>query len=355
MKPLQFASEQSPDGYLPPEVVAAAVDWLVHLWSGDATAESRAQWQAWRAASPLHDLAWRRIETTDARLRGPIDGGGGANLDANMAVATLERGRQRMGTRRALLRSVVGLGVTGGTALMAYRLLPWQSWSADVRTAKGEQRRMQLPDGTSLLLNTDTAINLRYSDSSRNVQLQRGEIFIATAKDKAMPARPFIIDTPAGSIRALGTQFIVRHEGANAAGDEGAATRVSVSEGAVEIRTLNHSVLRVNAGEATRFDAQAVQPAAPTPNDFIWEEGMLVVTNMPLRHFVDELRRYRSGFISLSPSVADLRLSGVFPLNNGSGAGDSGNGTDRILRTLESILPVRVRISMRYWVSINAA
>ena len=330
----------------PHDVVAAAVDWLVHLWSGTATDASRAQWLHWRAQHPAHERVWQHIEATDTRWRGAAP----EALNAPIAVATFARSRRTAHTRRRVLGGLGGLAAAGVVAWGSYRELPWQVWSADMRTAKGEQRTLTLPDGTRLHINTGTAINVRYSPALRRLQLLEGELLITTAHDAAAPARPFVVDTPAGRVQALGTRFTVRHDGTRGAqGAHGAhdpqatATEVAVYEGAVEVRNDGSPPVRIDTGEALRFtrgDTSAPHGVAAEP---AWTDGVLVASDMRLAEFVQELRRYRSGAITLSPDVQDLRLSGVFPLAD----------TDRILQALAQVLPVEVRVPVRWWVRIG--
>ncbi|RYF01843.1 MAG: FecR family protein [Comamonadaceae bacterium] len=328
---------------LPQDVVAAAVDWLVHLWSGTATDASRAQWRNWRAQHPAHERAWQHIEATNARWRGASP----EALNAPLAVATFARSQRSAHTRRRVLGGLGGLAAGGVVAWSSYRQLPWQAWSADVRTAKGEQRTLTLPDGTRLQINTGTAINVRYSASLRRLQLLEGELFITTSHDTAQPPRPFVVDTPAGRVQALGTRFTVRHDGGQNA--HAKATEVAVYEGAVEVRNDSGPPVRIDTGEGMRFTlsdgaarrAVTAMPAATT--EPAWTEGVLVATDLRLADFVQELRRYRSGTITVAPAVADLRLSGVFPLAD----------TDRILQALAQVLPVEVRVPVRWWVRIG--
>lgn len=321
---------------LPSPVVDAAVEWLVHLWSGTATAESRADWQRWRAAHPQHEQAWQHIEATDTRLRGRSTAG---MVTAATAVGTLAGPASPR--RRHALRGIGGLAAGGLAAWMGYEQLPWRGWGADLRTAKGEQRSTTLPDGTRIVLNTGSALDVRYTGGLRRLHLREGEVLITTAHDDAAtPPRSFVVDTPAGRIRALGTRFTVRHDGS--------ASEVAVYDGAVELSPLGKpdATVRVDAGQsalltpaaATAAGDSAVEPPA-------WAEGVLVASDMRLSDFVAELRRYRSGVISLAPEVAHLRLSGVFPLAD----------TDRILHSLAQVLPVEVRVPVRYWVRIGPA
>ncbi|MCY1306948.1 Protein FecR [compost metagenome] len=63
----------------------------------------------------------------------------------------------------------------------------------------------------------------------------------------------------------------------------------------------------------------------------------------PLGQFLAELARHRPGLLRCSDDVAELLLTGVFPLAD----------TDSILAALERSLPVRVSYRTRYWVSVQ--
>ncbi len=210
---------------------------------------------------------------------------------------------------------------------------------ADLRTNVGEIRQFALSDGTRAWLNTDSAVNLHYSDSLRLVELVAGEILIETAKDARQPARPFEVETPAGRMRALGTRFCVRLEGDR--------TRLDVFEGSVAVRpSLGGESRIVPAGQGIGFDAAGYgDMETAEPASIAWQRHELVALNMPLRVFLAELGRYVHGYLGCDDAVATLRLVGVYPLDD----------PDRIFQALENSLPVRVRRPLPWWVRVEPA
>lgn len=103
------------------------------------------------------------------------------------------------------------------------------------------------------------------------------------------------------------------------------------------------AVVRIDAGEAARFDRLAVQaPYKLAASAESWTQGMLVAEGMRLDAFVAELARYRTGVLRCDPSIASLRVSGVFPLRD----------TDRALHNLSLGLPVTISRRSSYWVSV---
>nr|WP_175142690.1 FecR domain-containing protein [Achromobacter dolens] len=308
-------------------VLEEAAGWLVRFQSETLSAADRAAFERWRGRSAAHAAAWARLEDM-LRSFGQVP--------PELGARTLRR-LERPGRRQAL-RSVAGLLLLGPAAWLAWRELPWHEWSADARTAAGEQRRMQLADGTRLLLNTATAVDIQYTAEQRVIWLRAGEILLTTGKDPAPVHRPFIVRTAQGSVQALGTRFMVR--------DEGNGIRVAVFDGAVAIRPAASDARRVlQAGQQTVFDAQRIGPESAADAALAsWEDGMLAARNWRLADLVAELARYRRGFLRCDPAVAELRVSGAFPVND----------TDAGLRLLEKTLPVRIQRITPYWVTVAA-
>ncbi|MET3493067.1 transmembrane sensor [Variovorax boronicumulans] len=303
-----------------------ASDWLTVLMSGEATEEDRQRWQQWRCSHPDHERAWQHVESFAARLKG---------LNPAAAHVALSTARQAPARRKAM-RALLWLGATG---VLASRTQTWQQSVADFRTGTGEQRSVSLDDGTRIVLNTASAVDVRFDSQRRQVRLVAGEVMIVTGHALAENP-PFVVDTAEGRIHALGTRFTVRQDNGR--------TRVAVLESAVEITPLAASgpPLLLRAGERTSFGIGDI--AAPVPVDeqtSAWSLGQIIADDMRLSDFLDELARYRPGLVRCDPAVAGLRLSGVFPLGD----------TDRILAMLPSVLPVQVRLRTRYWASVEPA
>ena len=309
-----------------PAILKEAAGWLVRFQSETLSPSDREAFERWRARSAAHAAAWQRAEDM---LRGF------GQVPPRIAGETLRR-LDRPGRRQAL-RALAGLLVLGPAAWLGGRELPWREWSADARTATGEQRRMELADGTQLVLNTASAVDIDYTAQQRTLWLRAGEILLTTGRDAPRLQRPFVVQTAQGAIRALGTRFMVR--------DEGSVVRVAVFEGAVEIRPMSAggSATVLPAGQQTVFNGREVQPqAAVDATAASWEQGMLAARNWRLADLVDELGRYRRGVLRCDPAVAGLRVSGAFPLND----------IDAGLRLLEKTLPVRVSRITPYWTTV---
>jgi len=320
------AQAHAPDA----RIVREAADWLVRLDAGPLDESERRALATWRARSPEHERAWR----TALELKGLL-----GRVPSVIGARVL--GRKRV-HRRTALKSLAALLVAGPAAWTAYRYAPWAEWSADYRTGTGEQRRVDLPDGSRLLLNTASAVDMVFDGTERRLILHRGETLVETAPDPRSGPRAFLVETAQGRIRALGTRFAVRER--DAAGTP--RTWVGVLEGAVAIRPARagEGERVLEAGRQTAFTRDAVEPPGPLePGDTAWTRGQIIAERQRLGDLAEEIARYRVGVLRCDPAVADLRISGVFQVND----------TDRALGIIAETLPVRLTYVTRYWVSIT--
>ncbi|MDR9749992.1 FecR family protein [Pseudomonas sp. SZMC_28357] len=309
-----------------PQILGEAADWLVQLHSGSATPADHQAIAQWRTRSAEHAQAWQRAEAILGDFR---------NVPANLAVQTLKRASRKDGLSRRQTLTRLGLLLMAGPLGIASQHVPWQQWTADQRTAVGEQKHLPLPDGSQLLLNTDSAVDIAFSPSERRVTLLNGEVLISTAQDPA--ARPFIVETPQGTARALGTRFCVRINGSR--------SQVSVLEGRVQItpQLLQHSAM-LSAGERQSFKLNRFEALERFDTAALaWDKGMLLANNMRLDELLGELGRYRPGVLRCHADVAAIRVSGSFSLRD----------TDASLRLLSDTLPLNISSLTRYWLSVE--
>ncbi|XAH21845.1 FecR domain-containing protein [Xylophilus sp. GW821-FHT01B05] len=307
-----------------PEVLREAARWLVRLHSGTA---QPADWQAlerWRAQDTAHEAAWQRAERM-AQTFGAVP--------AHVGLPVLAH-RRRLNHRAAL--RVLGLfAAAPAVAWLAWQSPTLQLLAAAHHTATGERRDVLLADGSRVLLNTASAFDLAFDARQRLLRLRAGEILVSTAPDAA---RSFLVETPQGRLRALGTRFCVR-----LMGDE---TRVAVIEGAVEVVPRHGAAQVLRAGEQTRLTtARAEPPAALASHALAWTQGVLYADGMRLDDFLAELSRYRPGILRCDPAVAGLRISGAFQLQD----------TEYVLAMLRETLPVELLLRTRWWVTVVPA
>lgn len=308
------------------QVAMRAAEWLLRLQAPTATQAERVACRAWRESDPAHEHAWQRAMKVSHQLSMLPSGLGLASLNADEKL-----------NRRSTIKTLALLMATGGMSWQAWQSDTTQMYLADYATATGEQREVVLSDGTQIILNTDSAINIAFTHDLRLIEHINGEILISTGKDAGFN-RPMLIATAFGQLKPLGTRFNVRQAQDYA--------ELTVIEGAVNITTKGGEQRVLQANQQAKFNQHHIELTTP-PQDKVdgWTRGLLSVREMRLAEFAEELARYRKGMIRCAPEVADLRLSGVFQLKD----------TDVLLNGLSGILPIRVDYLTRYWVTLNPA
>lgn len=313
-------------------MLEAAADWHVRLrFDGTGQrAEAEAALAQWLAANEQHRLAWALVQRMDQQL---------GLLPQGTSQSALTSARQRRLQRRTVLKSLVLLAGAAGLGRSVHETTPWRGWVANHRTAPGEHRQIALADGGRVDLNTASALDVRYDANLRLLRLHDGEILVQTAVDALSTSpRPFLVETPHGRIRALGTRFGVRIDGDT--------SRVAVYEHAVAVSTRAHGgSLHLDAGEAAAFTATSIAPKQAADNDQqAWTRGMLVAVDQRLDDFLRELSRYRRGRIDCDPAIAALRITGAYRLDD----------IDHVLQSLALSHPVRIRHFTRLWARVAA-
>lgn len=329
-------SDSSPAVHNQPgqELHRQAMEWQVTLWSGEVTEQERNDFAIWLNTSPSHQQAWQKLQ----RANQPF-----SEVPGTIASKVLRSPADK--SRRKVLGSLALLIGAGTVAYQVPQTTQWRVATADYRTRKGETITTKLPDGTEITLNTASAVELQFTPNTRRIYLHEGEIQIVTAADPIAANRPFVVATPAGTVRPIGTRFTVRRMD-DAQDQLKGSVQVEVFEGAVELSPRRGGNHHLAAGQKARFNAStASSPEAITTTDDAWLRGLLVAERQPLGEFIANLSRYRTGILRCDPAVKHLVVSGVYPIDD----------IDAILQSLERALPIRLRSITPYWVTVTGA
>lgn len=306
------------------EIAHEAAQWFLRLQAADADEQAHQACARWRSAHAEHERAWQLAARFSTQIQ---------SIPASVGRATLQR--PAVLDRRMALKALTSLVILGSLGLTLSRSATLDSLMADASTGVGERRRITLPDGSELHLNTDSAVDIRFSAEARRLHLRRGEVFIKTATDP----RPLLLTSARGAFQPLGTRFSVQQQ----AGQD----LLQVTEGAVMATPVNASqgALLIAAGEQATVTERQVTKLPVSVKSVDWIDGVLRVEQMRLSDFTAQLNRYRHGWIRCAPEVAQLRISGAFQLAD----------TDAALRALALTFPVRVHYVTRYWVTLVPA
>lgn len=306
-----------------------AMEWQVVLWSGEVSDDEQAAFDRWLSSSPDHKAAWQSVQTFNQAF---------SQVPSPLAGQVLRKPQTNLSRRKALASLLL---VAGGAGL-AYRgpsTELWQAAWADVSTRTGERRSLILDDGTELVLNTNTAVDVRFDPFTRLLHLHHGEVMVRTARDTKSPSRPLIIRTSEGWVRPIGTYFSVQQ-----IPEAQYPVKVQVFEGQVALSPNRHSEVKIAAGEQLAFSQSSVAVVESVDASAAsWVNGQLIMERQPLGQVVKELARYRRGVVRCDPAIQHLIVSGVYPLDD----------TDAALASLANGLSIKLQHYTAWWVSLS--
>lgn len=312
-------------------IARAAIAWWVKLQSGEGGTVALNACRQWRAADPRHENAWARLEGLAHAVRDiPSDF---AHAHLVEATAARQGSRSHGRQRRAVLKGLIAGAVLGGTGAAAYEWTPWQRLVADYSTRVGERRRVVLPDHVRMDLASDTAVSSAFHDGQRELTLWRGEMGIAVDRDQSVS--PLLVNVDGSRLEAIKAHFSLWRQPSG--------IRVDVYEGSLRVSAQGSEPRVLNAGAALYRQADAWHETAAQSSRAAWMDGLLVANDDRLAEVVAQLARYRHGMLSVSPDVADLSVSGVFPLDD----------TDGALEMLRHVLPITIKRWGSWWVRVD--
>lgn len=290
-------------------VVDAALDWFGRLREAPGDAALQAAFRHWLAQDPRHEHEFRALETawgSTAFLKAvkalP------PSLPAELATEA-RRGAGRWSRRIAAAAAIAALAV----GIWQYPGLMLR-WRADYLTAAGDQSTVTLPDGSTMILNTDTGVAIDFQDGRRDIVLLQGEAWFDVRHD---PAHPFRVTGGFGQAVVKGTSFAVRRQ---ADRDE-----IVLERGRVDVTCLCQQEDRVELRPGQAVAVTDTGPLAAAAVDsgrrLSWRDGRIAFEEVRLGDVVDELARYYHGRIFVSGDrIGRLVVTGHYRLDNIEGA-----------------------------------
>ena len=385
-------SRYDTNGGFPPRRPSAierdALEWMARLDRG-MTPEQEAEFDRWLAADVRHaamfaefDGTWALLdrmreipEAVAASSPGEVDPEALAPSSCVAAAVDREDGAcSRRGTAapdstggqacRAAARRWVVPASLAAAAVFVVAYLQWPlasvvgernaAYAVSLATELGELRKVALPDGSVVQLNTDSAVEVQFSSSARRLRLTRGEAHFTVAKNRA---RPFTVSAGGLDVRAVGTVFNVRlrseavevlvtegkvmvddepSQRPSPTGAESAAVRdAPPRDGSADAGRLSPPSLApraLAAGEKITISLAPRSSAVSTPaasvavplveieRSLAWQERRLEFVSAPLAEMVAEFNRYnRRKLVIADAALAAQRFGGVFRPDDSAG------------------------------------
>ena len=295
-----------------------AREWLVRLDSNEVPSVAERQaLQMWLSRSPAHRQELKRIaEFWDSSnvltellipMHKVATTQGADNKQRSLSISAL-LGR--------LFFSARGGAVVAASLLMVSVVFrgyiftqPLDATNGIYAAAIGEMREQVLVDGSVLQINTDSQVNVEYSEGVRKIRLLRGEAHFDVAHNSEWP---FEVYAGKGIVKAVGTAFSIRLE------EE--LISVIVTDGKVDLAStptaampMQKTIGRLSEGQGASFshqpDAKPRYMLAQKEIDrqLSWRKGYLVFEGEPLSEVVAELNRY----LPLKVEIIDSALSNL--------------------------------------------
>ena len=293
-----------------------ASDWIVKLDRGLSADEKIALREWLQSDTANHDILMEMTQLWDkmdamSRL---------SDLFAKPGTPTQasKTNNKRYRPYLAIAASAVLAGVVGLWALLGGLNLDNNIY----HTAVGEQSSVMLPDGTQLILNTNTKVSVHYTAQQRLLQLHSGEINISVAKD---PSRPLSVMAAGQIVQAIGTEFNIEIT-------DQQNIELVVTEGKVKVAVqqdpqkslarqtqlaLPDNALTLAAGEQINLGSAKQQVTEVTADEIevklSWRQGNLIFRGESLEEAIKEIGRYTSvEFIFINEGLKKTRVAGMF-------------------------------------------
>lgn len=319
---------KKPHAFPDPLADEQAALWAARLDGSTLSAADRIALDAWLAEQPSHRTLLSLYCQFSADLEQQLP------LIAGIKELSAEAPEKAMTAqpspwlRRPLM---VGVALTAAAAVVVLGIW-WNrpnNTQLNIATPLAQRQSLTLADGSHVEMNARTSLQVEFQAHERHVRLADGEAFFSVQKDST---RPFIVETPAGSVRVTGTKFNVRT-------DDSHHLEVTVIEGSVQARSINPDRSSPAPAWLTAGQKFTATPGGTTVSQLspagvnatlAWRQGLCTFADETLQVALSRFARYHGRGITISPEAAVLRIGGTHRLDD----------LDGFLATLQDIHPM---------------
>ena len=285
-----------------------AQDWMVFLYSGEATEQDQLNFKAWmkdpshKASFEMLDGVWESLDIIpDIEITAPDE--------TNQNIGPLPRRKFIFGSLGAVAASAflfISVGLYAPVTENHYA------------TKTGEVRTVALGDGSVVTLRAETSISTFISKNKRAVVIERGGAYFDVKRDED---RYFRVSAGGAEVSVLGTAFDVLKGPQN--------VTVSVNEGSVLVenafeatdeRSTRRQTVQLEAGQQVKADTQGSLSSVKefeASDVLAWRNGRLSYKSARLEDVVADINRYRKIKIYIvDEALKDLRIMSSFSVDN---------------------------------------
>jgi transmembrane sensor len=306
-----------------PAAIAEASAWFIEFRAGDVNGEARGRFIEWLRRSPEHIQAyleisamWAEFPTSDPEHKIDLESLI-AHARSETDVIALSPSIPPRSKSPALVppfafwqrprRAVLAMGMLVLAAAAAVLYSDRDSTDA-YATGIGEQRTIQLADGSTVELNARSSVQVHLTNQRREVTLVEGQALFRVAKDRE---RPFIVSAGDAEVRAVGTEFDVYKKRV--------ATVVTVVEGRVETYDSSDAAgaapIVLSAGEQLTVMPHTATKLTRTDTSIAtaWVQKRLMFEETPLGEVAEDFNRYNRRPLTIDDRALQMiKISGVY-------------------------------------------
>lgn len=296
----------------PDQATDEALDWFLRLGE-DRDADTLAAFDRWCQSDPARAAAFdelARLHAMPALRRATLTDAARLRVQERQSGRTTLKGSEHgLGRGRFVGVAAAALLLLSIAVVHQYPVLMLR-WQSDYVTVTGERRSIILPDGSTVLMNTASAIALDFENEHRRVTLLDGEAFFDVHHD---PAHPFVVTGHYAEVTVTGTAFSVR---ADADADV-----VVLERGRVEVRRTSGmgGAETLQPGQmvtASRQGLSAIRSTDPT-RTLAWRDGRIIFQDRPFGQALADLQRYFDGsVVMVGNRLARRPVSGNYRIDD---------------------------------------
>ncbi len=304
-----------------------AAEWLMRLNEGDVSADELASFKTWQHTSPDHKEVFDTLVAlwNDCDILAKLEDYAAAEKSTPKPVIVSEKIYRKWFRHNPVVNVAMAAGILLAVCIGVfynYIASSQASFVSTYATAVGEQKTITLPDGSIIELNTNSTVNINFTEDARRIQLMNGQAFFKVAHDKS---KPFSVFAGQGVVTAVGTQFSVtyRTDIVDVVVAEG---RVALSPKPSEFNineknkvALSAPLMELNAQQAAEFNEkiQKVETldTATQERRLSWRSGLLAFSGEPLTDFINEMSLYTNVNIEIKDDdIRNLPVAGYFKI-----------------------------------------
>ena len=271
-----------------------ALDWLLLIQENPHDADLARRLNDWRASAAEHDAAWRKAQKV-WQLSGAA-----LSLPSEPAAGTPQIEPRTFSPRHFSRRKRSWIGAAAAACVVMLLLPDWQALRADYHSHTAEHRDITLSDGSHMLLDSNSVVDVQFDPGQRQVTLLRGQAFFSV---KSEPDRAFYVNAGPVRVRVTGTAFAVSVEQGE--------VHVSVESGTVAVKTPSSlASSSLHHGDHLNYSTLDNQTrVAQWPDEYIapWRRWQLIAVDQSVDDVIQQLRRYQPGLIVLTDKALGQR------------------------------------------------